>query len=197
MSKEKSGLLRHSRTPPARRSEPGPPYTVALPDTHMAPPARLPTTGAPLSPRCARFTVGTERPRSCCWGSRCAAPTRSCRGRGGRPRLRRRVPRRRVRRLGRAERSPCWLCAGGTVVAEVGRRGDGGGLALEAPSPSRSRLAPSRRNRRPWRPANAGAAAAAASEAWVAGVAGGGGRGGQGATGGGGAPGVATIVKRE
>ena len=32
-----------------------------------------------------RFTVGTGRPRSCCWGSRCAAPTRSCRGRGGRP----------------------------------------------------------------------------------------------------------------
>ena len=49
------------------------------------------------------------------------------------PRLRRRVPRRRVRRLGRAERGPCWLCAGGAVVAEVGRRGDGGGLALEAP----------------------------------------------------------------
>ena len=44
------------------------------------------------------------------------------------PRLRRRVPRRRVRRLGAR-----WLCAGGAVVAEVGRRGDGGGLALEAP----------------------------------------------------------------
>ena len=55
--------------------------------THMAAPRpRLPTTRAPLSQIVARrFTVGTGRPRSCCWGSRCAAPTRSCRGRGGRP----------------------------------------------------------------------------------------------------------------
>ena len=74
--------------PPARRSEPGPPpYTELHFQTRTWPPPgpdfRLLALRGLLAAR--RFTVGTGRPRSCCWGSRCAAPTRSCRGRGGRP----------------------------------------------------------------------------------------------------------------